>query len=839
MQSLSAAGDWQKENIEASRRILTQILSDPRPVSFFRGNSEEEKTEVAFSYSASGPPSSRAGSVCGRVMREGVECFVRCFQTLFPNKETKAQLLSSLLGSSEDSLSDNKPIPASYLLQAALLSLSLPSISLPRILPPSPFSSSPSPLPWALPLTNTPSPAEDAQPLITPADTASSSSPCAPVSLSAVVNILIRKVVTPPLVGEGGSGDDRSRPLASPSNAFRSQVLSEAATDLICAVFSELATHKGSMLDNSRALLRTPSRYRSAPQEKKWITGNGATDAIAVQVSRPVVLAGATIYLGSGSYEYSLGLLVEETLPGSEKWVSVASVEGSVCLSPSEGSAAPHQVLFPSGVRLSPEKRYALKLAISGGNTRNGQDGVPVVVGPDGTTFSFSPCVLSRNGTCVLRGQIPSLLYYSCDQSSQSSESSQSMSNSPSSSPLAIPESSVISGLLDIAWNVLSTAQTLLTRIQADRNEFIEEEMIVIPSLPNSTRFQLSPMLGRLVAVSVLSHVFPLLQIVSELNRNEMGEEAPTYTAVVESPHPYPPSFTSVKRVVFPPSVLWMTLSFDPAFKLGQPTDSLNILIPTSGPDGAEESHAVLRAPLHEPNVLGLKDCIIPGNEVLFSLESSHYGASPEDGGSWGFRCTVTGQSQVLLRPEEGGAGGGEKDLVINLEKELVQLASLCCQRLYQAPWFIKDEHKEKEGDKGAPRDGAANDKEAPGFSEPEYSLVRPTLELSASSQVVLSSWTDIPFPFSMASAERSFLEDFISAASHSGGNRLGSHLQQEPIVDSAQCSLLPTSPIPCLGTVMAASGFTLKLSLVTRSQYGDRVNADGLEVSHGGSCFV
>lgn len=56
--------------------------------------------------------------------------------------------------------------------------------------------------------------------------------------------------------------------------------------------------------------------------------------------------------------------------------------------------------------------KYALRLRNHGGRTSNGDGGLNSVKGPDGTTFSFSTCSLSFNGTNHTRGQLPQLLYY-------------------------------------------------------------------------------------------------------------------------------------------------------------------------------------------------------------------------------------------------------------------------------------------------------------------------------------------------------------------------------------------------------------------------------------------
>ncbi len=53
-----------------------------------------------------------------------------------------------------------------------------------------------------------------------------------------------------------------------------------------------------------------------------------------------------------------------------------------------------------------------MRLRNRGPRTLNGDSGVAKTKGPDGTTFTFSACSLSSNGTNHNRGQIPQILYY-------------------------------------------------------------------------------------------------------------------------------------------------------------------------------------------------------------------------------------------------------------------------------------------------------------------------------------------------------------------------------------------------------------------------------------------
>lgn len=72
----------------------------------------------------------------------------------------------------------------------------------------------------------------------------------------------------------------------------------------------------------------------------------------------------------------------------------------------------PHSpVRFSSSLYQQENTRYTFRLRNQGGKTHNGDGGVLSIKGPDGTTFNFSACLLSFNGTNHIRGQLPYILY--------------------------------------------------------------------------------------------------------------------------------------------------------------------------------------------------------------------------------------------------------------------------------------------------------------------------------------------------------------------------------------------------------------------------------------------
>ena len=69
-------------------------------------------------------------------------------------------------------------------------------------------------------------------------------------------------------------------------------------------------------------------------------------------------------------------------------------------------------LLTPTALCVKEGTKYALKLKNTGQRTYNGDGGMAKVKCSDGTTFTFSACSLSINGTNHMRGQIPQILYY-------------------------------------------------------------------------------------------------------------------------------------------------------------------------------------------------------------------------------------------------------------------------------------------------------------------------------------------------------------------------------------------------------------------------------------------
>lgn len=83
-----------------------------------------------------------------------------------------------------------------------------------------------------------------------------------------------------------------------------------------------------------RTLHSSGSRFARCDQSRTWNTGSFGPDAIAFSVDRSgIAIAGCMVYSGSGSYEYQLELLYDNSgdvqQPLQHKWETLESVSGT------------------------------------------------------------------------------------------------------------------------------------------------------------------------------------------------------------------------------------------------------------------------------------------------------------------------------------------------------------------------------------------------------------------------------------------------------------------------------------------------------------------------------
>ncbi len=174
------------------------------------------------------------------------------------------------------------------------------------------------------------------------------------------------------------------------------------------------------------------------------------------------------------------------------------------------------------------------------------------------------------------------------------------------------------------------------------------------------------------------------------------------YYAVLESDHPYKGTSIYSYKVEFPSNVKWMSLEFDPQCGTAQPEDCLKILIPsysnsTAISASSEEKGKVKVqknltinsekevSTLTEQQVLIKKfntesgwstnAIIIPGNEILLSLETASNYLADHKLTRYGFKCIIIGYETINNAKTFNNS-------MINLESEFTYLGGMCSANL-------------------------------------------------------------------------------------------------------------------------------------------------------------
>lgn len=101
-----------------------------------------------------------------------------------------------------------------------------------------------------------------------------------------------------------------------------------------------------------------------------------------------------------------------DTSAHSQRWLTLEQVKGTFGADDCVAGGDIMELKFESLVPIKENVTYAIRLRNHGGRTNNGDGGFSSVKGPDGTTYTFSTCSLSFNGTTQTRGQFPYILYY-------------------------------------------------------------------------------------------------------------------------------------------------------------------------------------------------------------------------------------------------------------------------------------------------------------------------------------------------------------------------------------------------------------------------------------------
>ncbi|KAJ8666974.1 hypothetical protein QAD02_008636, partial [Eretmocerus hayati] len=483
---------------------------------------------------------------------------------------------------------------------------------------------------------------------------------------------------------------------------------------LLARVISELAAYSNSHEDEMQAacyrlMYTTPSRFTRVNQTRSWNTGNGSPDAICFSVDRPgILVAGVGIYGGVGVYDYELELLDDRSNSGNDpshtqQWSSVDFTRGS--FGPDDCVNDVVELKFDKPILVKEKVKYAIRLRNRGGRTSNGDGGLRVVRGPDGTSFTFSACSLSLNGTTQARGQIPHILYYSNPKDSEEQHTSK-----------AIAEVQARKCTLAMTATVIQRANDILALARekaddVDIHEILGNAAFVSTLLPLTLAYIVplatsDPRCG----VRVLSLIQDTLPHVTALNLSAMMKSSQVsihqtdesltgqhmgvtsslssvtttshYYTWLESEHPYKPATVSYYKVTFPDTVKWLTVEFTPDCGTAQPEDYLQLYIPnndsiaTKVPDTlhGDESPGywpVLHKLSNVQSQWPQSAVVLPGNEVIFSLETASDYMKDERSITYGFKCLVIGYDWITTN-------SGLK----NLEIELSFLGGACAASL-------------------------------------------------------------------------------------------------------------------------------------------------------------
>ena len=335
-------------------------------------------------------------------------------------------------------------------------------------------------------------------------------------------------------------------------------------------------------------------------------------------------------------------------------------------------------------------------------------------------------------------------------------------------------------------------------------------------------------------AVQVISLIQDLLPKVSELNnqllKNNPGllvadADLPSpHYAWVESDHPYKPAGISNYRVVFPPSVKWMAIEFDPACCTAQPEDSLQMYIRNPSAQRPKNLKSTMVSSQINSNLKSQRyssvltrfsgnkgwpsqSVVLPGNEVLFSLETaSDYVKGDNKVSNFGFKCLVSGY-EVQDGTQEG---------LKSIEHELAYLGGLCASSLMN-----KNIKLPTNGIKDS-----IDDKNVEATAQVLYETY-PTLltkgfaidELPSIQQALTGD-----SPLNSQSHERLFLKDFVQCSPGTAGGRLASWLQPESYVS------VDNSGVMFKSDEMRCSWPTI-ITIITRDQYGSIANVPNMKV--------
>ncbi|RLU27103.1 hypothetical protein DMN91_000902 [Ooceraea biroi] len=358
---------------------------------------------------------------------------------------------------------------------------------------------------------------------------------------------------------------------------------------LLARVIAELAAQSSGNEDElqaacGRLMYTTPSRFTRTNQSRSWNTGNGSPDAICFSVDKPgILIAGVGIYGGAGVYDYELELLDDQNNTGNDpshtqRWSSLDFTKGS--FGPDDCINDIVELKFDKPVLIKENIKYAIRLRNRGGRTSNGDGGLSVVKGADGTTFTFTACSLSFNDS----GQ----------HTNKAMAEVQARKCTLAMTATIIQRSNEIFSLAReraeevIANEVLGNATFVTTLLP----------LVMAHISPLATSDPRSSVQILTLIQEMLPHV-AALNLLSTMGTSQISQDSETQSHFappvttshhytwLESEHPYKPATVSYYKVTFPETVKWLTVEFTPECGTSQPEDYLQLYIPNIIPNSS------------------------------------------------------------------------------------------------------------------------------------------------------------------------------------------------------------------------------------------------------------
>ncbi|CAL1686165.1 unnamed protein product [Lasius platythorax] len=474
---------------------------------------------------------------------------------------------------------------------------------------------------------------------------------------------------------------------------------------LLARVIAELAAQSSGNEDElqaacGRLMYTTPSRFTRTNQSRSWNTGNGSPDAICFSVDKPgILIAGVGIYGGAGVYDYELELLDDQNNTGNDpshtqRWSSLDFTRGS--FGPNDCVNDIVELKFDKPVLIKENIKYAIRLRNRGGRTSNGDGGLSVVKGADGTTFTFTACSLSFNGTTQTRGQIPHILYYSNPQDSDGQHTNKAMAEVQARKCTLAMTATIIQRSNEIFSLARERAEEVIANEVLGNATFVTTllPLVMAHISPLATSDPRSSVQILTLIQEMLPHI-AALNLLSAMGTSQISQDSETQSHFappvttshhytwLESEHPYKPATVSYYKVTFPETVKWLTVEFTPECGTSQPEDYLQLYIPNiilNSSAGTVLNLTSEDAPLYWPVLHKLSNVqsqwpqnavVLPGNEVVFSLETASDYMKNESSITYGFKCLVIGYDWIT-------SGHGLK----NLEIELSFLGGACAASL-------------------------------------------------------------------------------------------------------------------------------------------------------------